>query len=804
MTLIRDFTPRLYQESILNSCIQGNTLVVLPTGLGKTGVAILVAAHRILQYPTSKIVMVAPTKPLAEQHKVSFQKHLNLPAESFAVFTGDIAPEERQRLWPEKQFIFATPQGIENDLVGNKLDVSSVSLLIIDEAHRAVGEYSYVFLAKQYQSRAVHPRLLALTASPGSEVDKIKELCNNLSIERVEVRTDSDADVAPYVHDIDADWVEVELPDDFKRARNYLDICFRKKIAEVKNLGFTIQNAFSKKELLGIQRDVVGKLNAGEAEPETYKALSLLAEAMKVSHALELFESQGVAATYGYCEKMYEEAQHGKVKAVKNLVADPDFKSAVVVIRSLREQKKEHPKFAALRNIVENALTQPPDIGTEQQRTASSVSSASSGPSSSSSQGSSKIIIFTQFRDTAKVIAEQLGTIQGASPKIFVGQQKRAGLGISQKKQMEMLDQFRAGSFNILVATSVAEEGLDIPQVDMVVFYEPIPSAIRHIQRRGRTGRQRAGSLKILLAKGTRDEVYRWTAHHKEKIMQKHFAAMKAGLSSFTTTRVPGQMPSSPLPAPSTTVPPSPLPLHPAQKTLAGFGPLNGGIPLGKEQPSLRFVADHREKSSGIIRALVEMGYAVELAQLGIGDYLLSRRVGVEFKQTQDFIQSILDGRLLQQLKELKGRFERPLLIIQGERDLTAGSRLHPNSIYGMLATIGVSFGIPMLWTKTTQETAALFVTIAKREQSEEKNLPQLHFEKRMTSLPGLQEYVVASLPNIGPQLAKDLLTYLGSVRAIMNADEQTLTGVPGVGEKKAKGIRDVVDGQYGEKNHPQ
>ncbi|MBD3310622.1 DEAD/DEAH box helicase, partial [Candidatus Woesearchaeota archaeon] len=207
LPMLKGFEPRLYQETILATAADHNTLVVLPTGMGKTAIGFMLAVNRLKRFPGSKILMLAPTKPLAEQHMNSFRKVMDLPKERFALFTGQISPEKREELWKDAQLIFSTPQGMENDVISSRIDLGDVSLLIFDEAHRTVGDYAYVFIAKQYARKARYPRILGLTASPGSDLEKIKEVARNLHAEEIEVRTDSDPDVKPYIQDIRIEWV---------------------------------------------------------------------------------------------------------------------------------------------------------------------------------------------------------------------------------------------------------------------------------------------------------------------------------------------------------------------------------------------------------------------------------------------------------------------------------------------------------------------------------------------------------------------------------------------------------------------
>lgn len=727
--MIRGFTPRLYQETILATAALKNTLVVLPTGMGKTGIALLLSAQRLKQHPTTKILILAPTKPLAEQHLTTFQKHFEIPEEKMALFTGDIAPEKRAMQWQEAQIIFSTPQGLENDIIGNKIDITNVSLLVFDEAHRATGDYSYVFIAKQYQKKANWPRILALTASPGADTEKITEVCNNLFIEAVEIRTDKDPDVQPYIQEVDINWIKVELPEEFKKIQQLLQQCIKGKIEQLKQQGIK-GTYYTKKELLMLQAQLHAKISQ-EKDYEAMKAISVLAEIIKAQHALELIETQGVAPLNKYLQGLYEQAESTKVKAVKNLTADIAFKSAYILALKLYEQKKEHPKISALIEYTANEIKQNKLV---------------------------KIILFTQYRDTAVKLAEELNKQEGALAQVFVGQTKKGETGLSQKQQTELLDQFRDGLFNILIATSVAEEGLDIPKVDLVIFYEPIPSAIRHIQRRGRTGRQEKGKVTIFMTKATRDEAYSWSAKHKENRMIAVLEQMRKELT---------------------------LKLAPKQPTLANF------------DNNVKIFADYREKTTGTVKELVEQGVTVKLEMLQTADYVLSSRAAVELKTTADFVDSIIDGRLLEQLKTLKRSYERPIIIIQGTQDIYAIRNVHANAIRGMLGTIAVSYGIPIIHTKDEKDTAALLLSIAKREQDEDKKDFSPHADKKPMTLKEQQEYLISSLPSVGPNLAKELLKHFGNVTAIFAATEKELQQVNGVGEKIAKQIRQITIQPY-------
>ncbi len=731
MTALKNITPRLYQQTIIGTCIQNNTLVVLPTGLGKTLVAEMLAIQRLKQFPDSKIIFLAPTRPLVDQHLVSFMKQTEFDDDKMTVFTGYVRPEKRAELWKTSQIIFSTPQGLENDIITRKINLKDVSLIIFDEAHRAVGDYAYTFVAKEYNKKARYPRILALTASPGSDLESITEVCTNLFIEAVELRTESDPDVSSYVQKTDLKWQKVELPEQFKKVQYYLKRCYESKLEEVKKNGYLTKNFMNGKVgLLKLQRFLQSEISRGQRSFEILRSVSLLAEALKAEHAVELLETQGISQLMAYFDKIYTEAASSKVKAVKNLAADPNFKSAHLFSRKLQEQGIEHPKIPELASMVEREVRQKSDM---------------------------KIIIFTQYRESAKRIQE----VVPVSSKIFVGQMKKNGTGLSQKEQKAMLQEFREGQFNCLISTSVAEEGIDIPAVDLVVFYEPVPSGIRTIQRRGRTGRQESGRVIILMAKGTRDEGYRWSAHRKEKQMMRELETLRNRLGGFVKKNDSG-----------------------LEKWFATESPI-------------KIFADFREKASNVIKELHDMGTHLDLVSLDVGDYILSDRVGVEFKTIHDFVDSIVDGRLLDQIKKLKQGYERPLVIVEGDQDIYAVRNIHPNAIRGMLATIMVSYKIPVFQTRDYKETASLLAVIAKREQDESGSDFNPHASRKPSTLREQQEYLVSSLPGIGLTLARPLLNEFGSVKKIVNARPEDLTKVDKIGPKKAEDIKKVLEENY-------
>jgi ERCC4-related helicase len=480
---------RSYQEAILGTAIKSHTLCVLPTGLGKTNVAILLTAHRLEKHPASKVLVMAPTRPLVNQHFRSFSQAMNVPEYDKAVITGVLKPEERECLY-EKKLIFATPQVIENDLRNGILELKDFSLIVIDEAHHSIGGYAYPYVAKLYLQQSRFPRILALTASPGGTKEKIEEIKENLGIEQVEIRTDEDSDVRPYVQEKQSEWSYVELPQSFLDVKRYLDEAIEERAKRLRDMGALRKPRPSKRDFLELQAKAQEYIRRGQKS--AFGISTITAQAIKLEHALDLLETQGITVLEKYWKKLREDESN----AAKNIMKDQKVANAMFLSHQLFESGSKHPKMGRLCQIVDRQINEKQD---------------------------SKIIVFANYREGVKEIVNSLGNIGGVRPVEFVGQKE----GLTQKEQMQRIHDFREGVYNVLVGTSVSEEGLDIPAMDLAIFYEPVPSEIRSIQRRGRVGRQKVGKVIFLITRRTRDEAYFWSAKNKEAKMHKTLKGMK-------------------------------------------------------------------------------------------------------------------------------------------------------------------------------------------------------------------------------------------------------------------------------------
>ncbi|WP_048815431.1 DEAD/DEAH box helicase [Methanosalsum zhilinae] len=753
---------RLYQLNLAGEALKKPSLVVLPTGLGKTIVALMVMVARLEKYG-GRILLLSPTKPLVEQHSLFLRNVLEIEESSILTFTGSLSPAKRAELWNQGQIIISTPQVIENDLIARRIDLGDVSHITFDEAHRAVGNYAYSFISEKYFQSCENPHILAITASPGSSSEKVNQVCESLRIESVIVKTEQDSDVVPYIHKKDIEWVHVNLPDELKKIKELLERIMDDRFKKLAEAGYPVSNPrkTSKTEILGMQKRLQSQLR-GYPDPQVYTGLSLIAEIMKVNHAIEVAETQGIESLTRYIQRLENEAgSKGGSKASRRLGEDLYMRQ---VVHRLKGLDLEHPKLNYVKNIVQDQLQKNPE---------------------------SRVIVFTNYRDTADMVTCMLSEVEGISPVRFVGQSsKYKDKGLTQKQQVEIIEKFKSGDFNVLVATSVAEEGLDIPATDLVLFYEPVPSEIRSIQRKGRTGRKHRGRVVVLVTRGTRDEAYYWSSVNKEKKMQSNMKHL-TGLMNGNTQQSAVETNPSLSAYDNGNNNNKTIESNTADKT----GQCNL-CEFDKECDQIRVIADQREGRSTVLRSLDRLNTALEIKTLEVGDYLVSDRCAIERKDATDFVSSLIDRTLFEQISNLARVYSRPVLIIEGE-GLFTSHKINPNAIHGTIASISMDFGVSVFYTRDPEDSASLIHLLAKREQTDMKRDVNMHGKKSSRSLSQQQEYIISAIPDIGPKAARNLLLHFTTVENVIQASKEELMKVQLIGPKTAQRIREILESDY-------
>ena len=801
---------RIYQQVLAANVLKnGNTMIVAPTALGKTIIAILVAADRLEKSKGSKILILAPSKPLTIQHEENFKHFLNVPCASI---TGAVKTTDREKRWKESQVICATPQTVESDLLNERYTLEDVSLVVFDECHHAVGSYSYVYLASRYVKECQNHLILGLTASPGHDKSKIKEVCENLFIQDITIKTEEDPDVKPYFNPINIDWIKVEMGPQLEKIRDLVNKALKIRLKGLKDLGVINTVAVNKRDILKARSKVQRRIGQSVNPPkECFQAISILSAVINLQHALSLLETQGVAPFNDYVARLRKKT----TRAAKNILLDPNFSRAVYLAKEAEEYGLEHPKMKKLIELLKL------ELGMDGQTRLKSLRDTHE------SQDSPKIIVFTQFRDTLDMIHERCER-EGIKSVRFYGQGTSDGKkGLTQKEQKNIIKSFKTGNYDVLISTSVAEEGIDIPAVDLVILYEPVPSEIRMIQRRGRTGRKSSGRMKVLITKGTIDEGYYWTSVRRESRMKTQLATQEAieelklnaaeKIEVERSVKVLGKKEKSIIEEPVNSDVDDALEEETKDEDIEEIDLENENelklseikedeeqsledaiyeeLAKNPQNQELVVYVDSREGNSKVIRALDTIGVKVKVNAMAVADYQVSEEVAIERKTAKDFVDSIVDKRLFKQARMMMEEFKKPIMILEGD-DFYSGF-INPNAIRGAMTSIALDYGISIIPTRTAEDTAAMIKRIAIREQKGEKRSIQIRTERKPQNLWEQQLFIIESLPNIGPVHAKRLLEHFGSVKAVLEADEKKLQEVEGIGKKTAKNIRDVVEGKY-------
>ena len=446
---------REYQTNLANDVKNQNCLIVLPTGLGKTTIALQVIVD-YMQNGTGGVLFLAPTRVLVNQH-YEFLKE-NLLIADIGIVTGEDLLSKRKKKWMNS-VVCATPEITKNDFARNMVSPNQFALVVFDEAHRTVGDYAYSIIAKYFQN--TDTRILAMTATLPSEKEKAKEIVTRLHIKNLIERSDESPDVKPYIQKTETEWVRVDLTKEMKVIQMCIKLALEERYKELRKNGLRLSDNKSLSQLLNARQFVLTQ-NRRSAKP--------LFTAIRITYALNIFEAHGITPFLKFCDRTKEKKGAG----IKDLFEiDPNFTRAISLAKNQQSNGLEHPKIDRLVDILHDVK--------------------------------SKVLIFSSYRDSVNVIHQKLLDMN-ISAEILIGKSGKTGL--KQKKQVETVQRFRDGVTKALIATRVGEEGLDISEVNLVIFYDNVPSSIRFIQRKGRTGRKDKGRLIVLIAKNTIDETY--------------------------------------------------------------------------------------------------------------------------------------------------------------------------------------------------------------------------------------------------------------------------------------------------------
>ena len=739
---------RAYQIRSLRSALTSSSLMVMPTGFGKTAVEWMAMAEFLLKNE-GKILLIAPTTGLVEQQERMAKEMIKLDNNEISRYTGEIAPKNRPAIWRSSKIIMATSQVIRNDAQSGTIDLSEVSLLIVDEAHHATGNHAYAQVGDLYLNAKPDAIVLAATASPGSNERNILEVASRLGIERLDVSRREEPLLKPYGVELNNEPIRIELPDELLTLIFPLQHHQNEEVERLQRMGFLAPTKHLTSRIIeDAQRSASAAIQRRDARG--YDAARRISDLRRMHLLIDLLKTQGLKSALSYLSRAEEDGRSGERGTNRFVSLKPihDFRIGA------RDLSELHPKTSKVKEMSIAQLNHNPE---------------------------SKILIFTEYRDTVENLLDVLGSIENLNVDKFIGQSSRGKRkGMNQRQQLEQLRKFREGEINVLVATSVGEEGLDVPSADLVILYEPVPSAIRAIQRRGRTARQSDGTVKTLITKNTRDEFVHSAAKIREERMYtlldtiqkrgrlprrpaatndvlvnfkvKTDSGNSIDSHEFLETEIDRLLTNIPIVNDSSIkqkedftddndeqIILKPSDIRPRNQTgLDSFfdksqtigektedaishrekeeklsGAAQKVIEELVEEIDKTIILDHRESSSTLAAYLRSMGFEIEFQHLDCGDIKISEQVIIERKTSRDLLNSLVDGRLMKQCHKLVHICSNPLLLIElGE----VGSSVHPNAVLGAMAHITLDIGIPVMMTKNTLESAHFISIATKRE----------------------------------------------------------------------------------------
>ncbi|KAM3595007.1 uncharacterized protein V6R79_017061 [Siganus canaliculatus] len=510
---------REYQLKMSEAALFQNTLVCLPTGLGKTFIASVVMYNFYRWYPSGKIVFMAPTKPLVAQQIEACYKVMGIPQAHMAELTGSTAAKQRQEIWRSKRVFFLTPQVMVNDLSRQTCPAQQVKCVVIDEAHKALGNHAYCQVIRQLGCQTQQFRILALSATPGGDAKSVQSVISNLLISHIELRSDESPDIQAHSHQRSVEKVVVPLGEALSiHQASYLQVLekFTSRLVQNRVMVHKDLRSLSKYQLI-LARDQFRKnppphikgTQQGVLEGDFALCISLY-------HGYELLMQMGLRSLFFYIQGIMDGSREMS-RARHELQRTPMFMDLYHEMEAMFVKQAagpdetfiySHPKLKKLEEVV-------------LQHFRLWAENARDNNGKDLQEVSTRVMIFSSFRESVQEIAAMLNRHAALIRVMTFMGQASAGKGVkgfTQKEQLEVVHRFRQGGFNTLVSTCVGEEGLDIGEVDLIVCFDAQKNPIRLVQRMGRTGRKRQGRIVVILAEGREERTYNQSQSNKRSV----------------------------------------------------------------------------------------------------------------------------------------------------------------------------------------------------------------------------------------------------------------------------------------------
>ncbi|KAH6911557.1 hypothetical protein BKA70DRAFT_1185253 [Coprinopsis sp. MPI-PUGE-AT-0042] len=494
---------RAYQQEMLDESLKGNIIIALDTGSGKTHIAVLRIKHELERRQSKICWFVAPTVALCQQQRAVIKTYVPGPV---GIISGAHQPEQWKNatLWKSvldtHRIIVSTPQVFLDGLRHGYINMATrIGLLIFDEAHHAVEKHPYNMIMQEFYfclAQDERPKILGLTASPiygsGDVTKAFKTIEGNLDASICTPRYHRN-ELAQYVHRPIFKHAPYSTSASESFSTNLATLSATIKTLNIENDPYVIalrkqlgkasttspefrrldqklskvlmkQDSFTHRGLRDIERaasDICTDIGAWAADWYVWTVVE------KAKHAANPYHN--IMSSWKSQEKRY------LLQILQRLVLSPV---------SYYEDDILEESSDKVRALVECLLTEKEEV--EQ------LNQPFSG------------IIFVQRRDAVLALAELLrhhpvtkeafdiGVLLGTSESAYRHAIIDVTRNITKQGQDETIAEFKIGQKNLIISTSVAEEGIDIPACGSVIRWDPPLNMASWIQSRGRARRQRS------------------------------------------------------------------------------------------------------------------------------------------------------------------------------------------------------------------------------------------------------------------------------------------------------------------------
>ncbi|MFQ5976546.1 MAG: helicase-related protein [Candidatus Heimdallarchaeota archaeon] len=720
--------PRIYQQMLFAEAREKNSLVVLPTGMGKTVImAYLVAdCFSTIFHEGSRglILIVAPSKPLVDQIRKILLKYITVDPHRIVSLTGQIPPNKRQALYHTTSCIVATPQTIANDVAKKRCPLKQIKLILVDEAHRARGDYAYAKIVDQLDQTT---RIVGFTATPGKDEPSIQAVVKSLRIQQVIFRSADDPDIAPYAgkHIPKAYFLSL--------GQTYFSVdallCgFRDSLAKsIKSLGYPLEHVNRRTiQALAERLEDVKSRQAGAAR-------TFAANLSRVLYLRSLLFSSGLEILFQTLQEWRErpKARLAGPNALKYLLKDPTIRA---IEKIAREHRYPHPKYYKLLDILQEVSKASPD---------------------------SKIIIFAHFRATVKFLIRKLRK-EGIKCLQLLGQNQGHERGMNQKTQQRVISTFKLDkNINVLIATQVAEEGIDVGACDLVIFYDVVSSPLRDIQRTGR-GRRKESRVIYLVSKQTVEERAYWALKEDVRRMEKTINAIQQQLNFSSLKRpekplIPSATRETPISSP-TAVPSKQLP------TLRQIYIFVDSLLYSKE--IMRYLQENKINVDVFrppkdIKHVIQLPHGSHIILLSVARLweLLTHSQWAEFTRDLHYLESpliIIEGDLAKDVN--------PIILLQIQQDLQTHSGV--TTVHSPSAAITKRFVLDLILNDRPQKIQGSNIALQ----------------------------ALCLIPDIGQKKAQALLEEFSTLKKLGMANPSQIQQVSGIGSVLSKRIHQTFN----------